>query len=107
MLDNQVCISLHALLIPVDDDYRAAEPLNVTFYLGRRGAAERARIAAVNDNIAEGDEEFTVSIDSTYPPTAPGTPASQTATILASDRKSKVFAGVEVSLLIYNHPSVL
>ena len=54
------------------------------------GATATAMILAVDDNIAENDETFTVSIDSTNPPSTTGTPSSQTATIMASDRKSEV-----------------
>ena len=56
------------------------------------GATETAVISAVDDLIAEDVESFTVSIGSTDPPCAPPPPAtasSQTATIMASDRKSE------------------
>ena len=44
-------------------------------------------ILAVNDTVAENGESFTVSVDSADPPSTIGTPSSQTATIMASDRK--------------------
>ena len=44
-------------------------------------------ISAVDDDIAEDEEDFTISIDSTDPPSTTGIPSSQTATIMASDRK--------------------
>ena len=46
-----------------------------------------ATILAVDDDIAENDQSFTVSISSTDPPSTIGTPSSQNATIMASDRK--------------------
>jgi len=54
------------------------------------GATETAMISAVDDMIAEDVESFTVSIGLTNPPSTAGTPSSQTATIMASDRKSEV-----------------
>ena len=66
----------------------------MTFSMGAgSGATETAMISAVDDMIAEDVESFTVSIGSTDPPCAPPLPAtasSQTATIMASDRKSEV-----------------
>ena len=53
------------------------------------GATATAMILAVDDLIAEDVESFTVSIGSTSPPSTTGTPSSQTATIMASDRKSE------------------
>ena len=54
------------------------------------GATATAMILAVDDLIAEDVESFTVSIGSTDPPCALATASSQTATIMASDRKSEV-----------------
>ena len=52
------------------------------------GVTRPATILAVDDEIAENDESFTVSISSTDLPSMIGTPpSSQTATIMASDRK--------------------
>lgn len=67
----------------------------MTFGVRHRGATERARIFAVDDNIAEDVENFTVSIGSTYPPSTIGTDSSQTATIMDSDRKSAGVASVK------------
>jgi len=53
------------------------------------GATATAMILAVDDLIAENDETFTVSIVSTDPLSTTGTPSSQPATIMASDRKSE------------------
>ena len=62
----------------------------MTFSVGvGSGATETAMISAVDDLIAEDVESFTVSIGSTNPPSTTGTPSSQTATIMASDRKSE------------------
>ena len=70
-------------------DYAATPPLTVTFTVGDGDdATETAMILAVDDEIAENEESFTVSIGSTDPPSMIGTPpSSQTATIMASDRK--------------------
>jgi len=55
------------------------------------GITETALILAVDDAIAEDVETFTVSINSTDPPCAASpTASSQTATIIANDRKSEV-----------------
>jgi len=54
------------------------------------GATVTAMISAVDDMIAEDVESFTISISSTDPPSTTGTLSSQTATIMASDRKSEV-----------------
>ena len=63
----------------------------MTFSMGDgSGATETAMISAADDMIAEDVESFTVSIGSTNPPSSTGTPSSQTATIMASDRKSEV-----------------
>ena len=64
----------------------------MTFSMGAgSGATETAMISAVDDMIAEDVESFTVSIGSTDPPcAAPPTASSQTAAIMASDRKSEV-----------------
>jgi len=64
----------------------------VTFSVGDGfGDTETAIISAVDDLIAEDVESFTVSIVSTDPPcAAPPTASSQTAAIMASDRKSEV-----------------
>ena len=51
------------------------------------GVTRTAMISAVDDDIAENVESFTVSISSTGPPSTIGTPSSQTAMIMASDRK--------------------
>ena len=56
---------------------------------------QTAMISAVDDEIAENDEDFTVSIDmiefeaisAAGTPGTIGAPSSQTATIMASDRK--------------------
>ena len=66
------------------------DPLTVTFATNSTdGTTETAMILAVDDDIAENAETFTVSIDSTDPPCASATPSSQPATIVASDRKSE------------------
>ena len=63
----------------------------MTFSVGvGSDATETAMISAIDDLIAEDVESFTVSISSTNPPSTTGTPSSQTATIMASDRKSEV-----------------
>lgn len=50
-----------------------------------------AMISAIDDAIAEGDEDFTVSIGSTSKTITVGQPTSVTATILDNDRKSEAF----------------
>ena len=49
-----------------------------------------AMIATMDDSIAEGDEDFMVSITSTSPTVTIGSPSSVSATIIDDDRKSKV-----------------
>jgi len=53
------------------------------------GATETVMISAVDDLIAEDVESIMVSIVSINPLSTTGTPSSQTATIMASDRKSE------------------
>ena len=54
--------------------------------MGSGNGTETAMISAVNDMDVEGDHDFTVSIESTYPPVTLGT-SSRTATIMDDDRK--------------------
>ena len=71
--------------IPMND----SNTFTVTFAVGSGdGTVETAMISAVEDTAVEGDQEFTVSIQSTSPPTMLGASSSVTATIMDDDRKS-------------------
>ena len=64
------------------------DPLTVTFPPGSgNGTTMTVTISAVDDAIAEGDEEFQVSVGSTSPAVTDGSPTSLTVTILDDDRK--------------------
>jgi len=72
-------------------DFTEPTPFTVTFTSGTSmDSAMNVMIATMADSIAEGDEEFTVSITSTSPTVTIGSPSSVSAMIIDDDRKSKV-----------------
>lgn len=62
----------------------------MTFSVGSGSGTATARILAIDDSVAEGDHNFTVSI-APSPNVTVGTPSSVAATIMDDDRKSEVW----------------
>ena len=72
-------------------DFTEPTPFTVTFPSGTFvDGIMNVMIATMVDSIAEGDEEFTVSITSTSPTVTIGSPSSVSVTIIDDDRKSEV-----------------
>jgi len=76
----------------VTADFTEQTPFTVTFASGTAaaGGTMNAMIATVVDSVAEGDEDFMVSIISTSPTVTIGSPSSVPVTIIDDDRKSEV-----------------
>ena len=85
----QLLSSLHTQHnIATPDDYIPPTDFNVTFAAdGLMGdTTQCAMISTTNDDVLEGDHDFTVIVDSTTPDVVTvGTPSSATATLLDND----------------------
>ena len=72
-------------------DFTEPTPFTVTFTSGTVvDGTMNVMIATVVDSIAEGDEDFMVSITSTSPTVTIGLPSSVPVTIIDDDRKPEV-----------------
>ena len=73
------------------EPFTVPTPFILTFTAGTvSDGAMNAMIATMDDSIAEGDEDFTISITSTSPTVTVVSPSSVPVTIVDDDRKSEV-----------------